>query len=83
MQPCAASRGCFRTIGLKIESGLALSGADAPAPPKWEPLAVSADFIVMPRPLPLGEVDLRSKDGEGELAKTKAPAVDSAGAFAC
>ena len=82
-QPCAASRGCFRTIVLKIESGLALSGADAPAPPKWEPLAVSADFIVMPRPLPLGEVDLRSKDGEGELAKTKAPAVDSAGAFAC
>ena len=62
---------------------LALSGAFAPAPPKWEPLAVSADFIVMPRPLPLGEVDLRSKDGEGELAKTKAPAVDSAGAFAC
>ena len=52
--------------GFLYGSGLALSGAFAPAPPKWEPLAVSADFIVMPRPLPLGEVDLRSKDGEGE-----------------
>ena len=39
-----------------------------PAPPKWEPLAVHAKFISLPRPLPLGEVDLRSKDGEGEDA---------------
>ena len=39
-----------------------------PAPPKWEPLAVPASFISLPRPLPLGEVDLRSKDGEGEDA---------------
>ena len=45
---------------------LALSGAFAPAPPKWEPLAVHTKYTVMPRPLPLGEVDLRSKDGEGE-----------------
>ena len=45
---------------------LALSGAFAPAPPKWEPLAVYTKYTVMPRPLPLGEVDLRSKDGEGE-----------------
>ena len=45
---------------------LALSGAFAPAPPKWEPLAVYTKYTVMPRPLPLGEVDLRSKDGEGK-----------------
>ena len=41
---------------------------DLPAPPKWEPLAVHANFTSLPRPLPLGEVDLRSKDGEGEAA---------------
>ena len=29
----------------------------SPAPPKWEPLAVHAKFISLPRPLPLGEVD--------------------------
>ena len=46
------------------------------APPKWEPLAVHANFISMPRPLPLGEVDLRSKDEEGELAGKKASTVD-------
>ena len=28
----------------------------------------TGNFAVMPRPLPLGEVDLRSKDGEGEDA---------------
>ena len=27
---------------------------------------VTGNFAAMPRPLPLGEVDLRSKDGEGE-----------------
>ena len=48
-------------------SDLALSGANAPALPKGgEPLAAHANFISLPRPLPLGEVDLRSKDGEGE-----------------
>ena len=31
-------------------------------------MAVHANFISLPRPLPLGEVDLRSKDGEGEDA---------------
>ena len=31
--------------------------ADLPAPPKWEPLAIHAKFISLPRPLPLGEVD--------------------------
>ena len=38
---------------------------------KGEPLAVHADFISLPRPLPLGEVDLRSKDGEGEPGKVQ------------
>ena len=42
--------------GFLYGSGLALSGAFAPAPPKWEPLAVHAKCIVMPRPLPLGEL---------------------------
>ena len=36
---------------------------------KGEPLAVPANVISLPRPLPLGEVDLRSKDGEGEDAE--------------
>ena len=43
---------------------LALSGANAPALPKGEPRAWPQRFL----PLPLGEVDLRSKDGEGEVA---------------
>ena len=46
-----------------------ISLCSMPAPPKWEPLAVHADFLSLPRPLPLGEVDLRSKDGEGEPGK--------------
>ena len=36
--------------------------------PKGEPLAVHANFISLPRPLPLGEVASRSDDGEGEDA---------------
>jgi hypothetical protein len=56
---------CIQYVRLDF-AGLALSGANAPAPPKWEPLAVHAKCIFLPRPLPLGEVDLRSKDGEGE-----------------
>ena len=56
---------CWWAAAFK-DSILALSGAFAPAPPKWEPLAVYTKYTVMPRPLPLGEVDLRSKDGEGE-----------------
>ena len=31
-------------------------------------MAIHASFISLPKPLPLGEVDLRSKDGEGEDA---------------
>ena len=46
-----------------------LPPAGGSRPSKWEPLAVHAKFISLPRPLPLGEVDLRSKDGEGEPAK--------------
>ena len=45
-----------------------LPPAGGSRPSKWEPLAVHANCIFMPRPLPLGEVDLRSKDGEGEDA---------------
>ena len=61
-----------------------------PAPPKWEPLAVHANSISLPRPLPLrkdfprpgkmsrsdkrGSVARRSRDGEGEPAKEKASA---------
>ncbi len=32
---------------------------------------VTGNFAAMPKALPLGEVDLRSKDGEGEHAKNK------------
>ena len=39
---------------------------------KGEPLAIHASFISLPKPLPLGEVDLRSKDGEGEHVCTSA-----------
>ena len=46
---------------------------------KGEPLAVHANFISLPRPLPLGEVDLRSKDGEGEDAIRCAPAKRNTG----
>ena len=51
-----------------LVSGLALSGAIAPAPPKGEPLAIHS-YVEMkpPEPLPLGEVAMRSIDGEGEL----------------
>ena len=33
---------------------------------------MAAKFAVSPEPLPLGEVDLRSKDGEGEDANRSA-----------
>ena len=54
--------------GFLYGSGLALSGAFAPAPPKGEPLAVSRNLAgELPVPLPLGEVASRRDDGEGEL----------------
>ena len=34
--------------------------------PKGGALGKTGKFSALPRPLPLGEVDLRSKDGEGE-----------------
>ena len=37
----------------------------------------SAEFVVSPEPLPLGEVDLRSKDGEGEDASQESTPPDS------
>ena len=37
--------------------------------PKGEPLAKPRTLHGLPRPLPLGEVDLQSKDGEGEDVK--------------
>ena len=51
--------------GLLYGSGLALSGAFAPAPPKGGALGKTGNFAVLPRPLPLGEVASRSDDGEG------------------
>ena len=68
--------------------GLALSGADAPAVPLFgfaifprpgeifpkggEPLAKPETLRGLPRPLTLGEVALRSNDGEGKDAENKA-----------
>ena len=43
-----------------------------PALPKGEPLVALGQHVLNPGdalPLPLGEVDLRSKDGEGEPAE--------------
>ena len=45
--------------------------AALPALPKGEPLVALGQHVLNPGdalPLPLGEVDLRSKDGEGEDA---------------
>ena len=47
-----------------------------PALPKGEPLAVHANFISLPRPLPLGEVDANAvsrRRGRGCLRKGKLP----------
>ena len=52
-----------------VRSPQAASPSQSPtvtALPKGEPLAVHANFISLPRPLPLGEVARRSRDGEGE-----------------
>ena len=58
----------LRETNPQLARPLSQSLSALPALPKGEPLAVHADFISLPRPLPLGEVDLRSKDGEGEDA---------------
>ena len=49
--------------GFLYGSGLALSGAFAPAPPKGGALGKTGNFAVLPRPLPLGEVDTSSASG--------------------
>ena len=45
---------------------LALSVTCGDSSPKGRALGKIKSFAVLPKPLPLGEVDLRSKDGEGE-----------------
>ena len=40
-----------------------------PAPPKWEPLAVHANSISLPRPLPLGEVSPQVTERASPLKK--------------
>ena len=56
-------------------SVLALSGANAPALPKGEPLAVHANFISLPRPLPLGEVSPQVTERARMLSKSKNTAI--------
>ncbi len=51
-----------------LDSVLALSVTCGDSSPKGGALGKTKDFAVLPMPLPLGEVDLRSKDGEGEDA---------------
>ena len=43
-------------------SDLALSGANAPALPKGEPLTAHANFISLPRPLPLTDFPRLGED---------------------
>ncbi len=50
------------------DSVLALSVTCGDSSPKGRALGKARSFAVLPKPLPLGEVDLRSKDGEGEDA---------------
>ena len=68
--PISEGAGCDQreqTGGVQART-LSVIAARCQLPRKGEPLAVHANFISLPRPLPLGEVDLRSKDGEGEAA---------------
>ena len=46
----------------------ALSVTCGDSSPKGGALGKTKSFAVLPKPPPLGEVDLRSKDGEGEDA---------------
>ncbi|MCI5573576.1 MAG: hypothetical protein MR373_07850 [Faecalibacterium prausnitzii] len=52
----------------ELDGVLALSVTCGDSSPKGRALGKTKDFAVLPMPLPLGEVDLRSKDGEGEDA---------------
>ena len=60
-----ASYGSGGAAGEELALSASLRSA---ALPKGEPLAAHANFISLPRPLPLGEVASRSDDGEGEDA---------------
>ena len=51
-----------------LDSILALSVTCGDSSPKGRALGKTKSFFSSPEPLPLGEVDLRSKDGEGEDA---------------
>ena len=67
MYECALSVTCGdRSPLLSLRDIFPRSGGSPSS--KGEPLAIHASFISLPKPLPLGEVDLRSKDGEGEDA---------------
>ena len=57
-----ASYGSGGAAGEELALSASLRSA---ALPKGEPLAAHANFISLPRPLPLGEVASRSDDGEG------------------
>ena len=65
--PCASSpfRGAFCCA---TDSVPALSVTCGDSSPKGGALGKTKSFAVLPKPPPLGEVDLRSKDGEGEDA---------------
>ena len=65
---CSPSQALTRQIPLFVTCGDIFPRSGGSLSSKGEPLAVPANFISLPRPLPLGEVDLRSKDGEGEVA---------------
>ena len=51
-----------------MDRALALSVTCGDSSPKGRALGKTKSFAVLPKPLPSGEVDLRSKDGEGEDA---------------
>ena len=66
---CVHSFPRFNAECCHIFSVLALSvSADAlPPPPKWEALAVHAKFMVLPRALPLGELDVKRPERANSL----------------
>ena len=57
-----------RAFGGAADSVLALSVTCGDSSPKGRALGKTKSLFSSPEPLPLGEVDLRSKDGEGEDA---------------
>ena len=67
VQTCSPSQALTRQIPPFVAARHLPRSGGSPSS-KGEPLAIHASFISLPKPLPLGEVDLRSKDGEGEDA---------------